>query len=361
MQILNDSNTLELDFERICILYANVKFAIFGTAAAICFLYFVIYKYSSPGLANLWVAFNLFAYIPRIILSILFMRKLKNQEITLVNVKSWEDYMTLSCIFPYLCFVAVIFLPYGENEFLATAICALMFMTMATGGALALTTSLGPIMLYTSLAMFSIIGKSLLLHDMIFTLLAFFMFIGYLLIIRLIIRQNKTLIENITLKIHNKLFSLIDPLTKLGNRRRLDLHVEKLVPASRRSGDPFSLIILDIDHFKEYNDTNGHAAGDELLIKVADILQDCSREQDLVVRYGGEEFIVLLPQTLIKYAEMIAERIRITVKEKTGVTISAGLAEFHHKTNFDQLLQKADAALYTAKRNGRDQYVLAPT
>ena len=289
-----NSNNLELDFERICILYANVKFAICGTAMAVCFLYFVVRKYSSPEMANLWLIFNLVVYIPRITLSVLFARKLNNQEITPLNIKPWEDYMTLSCILPYLCFTAVIFLPYGENELIATSICALLFMTMATGGALALTTSLGPILLYISLAMFAIIGKSLLLHDMIFTLLAFFMIIGYILIVKLIIKQNKILIENITLKIENNKFSLVDPLTRLWNRRRLDLHVEKLVPTSQRSGDPFSLTILDIDHFKEYNDTHGHAAGDELLIKVAGILQDCSREEDLVVRYGGEEFIVLL-------------------------------------------------------------------
>ena len=90
----------------------------------------------------------------------------------------------------------------------------------------------------------------------------------------LIIRQHKTLIENIALKIENNKFSLIDPLTKLWNRRRLDLHVEKLVPASRRSGEPFSLIFLDIDHFKQYNDMYGHSKGDELLKKVAEVLQE---------------------------------------------------------------------------------------
>lgn len=355
---LQDNNP-ELDFERISILYANINIGYFGMLAAVSFLYFVVYKYSSPVMANTWVLVIFITYIPRIALSILFAKKLKKKEITPANVKPWERYMTLASILPYACFISVIYLPYGENELISVLFCAVVFMSLATGGVITVTTSLGAIMWYINLAFLSIIAKCFWLQDTIFILLGCLMFIGYLLTIKLIVRQNKTLIENIALKIENNKYSLIDPLTKLWNRRRLDLHIEKLVPVSRRSGTPFSLVILDIDNFKEYNDANGHSAGDELLIKVADVLLDCSREQDLVVRYGGEEFIVILPQTRIRDAEVIARRIRKTVKEKTGVTISAGLAEYNNKISFDQLVQKADEALYTAKDEGRDRHILA--
>ena len=359
MDHLKDNKNPELDFERICILYSNINIGYFGMFIAVGFLYFVVYEYSSPRLANLWILVFLLTYLPRICFSILFAMKLKKQEITPENISPWERYMTLSSIVPYISFVCVIYFPYGENELTSILICSLVFMSLATGGVLTLTTSLGSIMWYMHLAIFSIIIKCIWLQDRIFILLALFMFLGYLLVMKLIKRQNKTLVENIALKIENNKFSLTDPLTKLGNRRRLDLHVEKLIPASERSGDPFSLIMLDIDHFKKFNDTYGHNAGDDLLVQIANILTGCSRDQDLVIRYGGEEFIVLLPKTRIKDAEFITRRILATVKEKTDVTISAGLAEYDKRISFDKLTEMADSALYTAKENGRDQYVLA--
>jgi len=359
MGSLQDNNNTELDFERISILYANINIGYFGVAVAVAFLYYVVYQYSSPVIANIWGLIVFIAYLPRIALSILFAIKLKKHEIVPENIRPWERYMTLSTIVPYICFISVIYLPYGENQLISILFCALIFMSLATGGVLTITTSLPSILLYINLALLSIIVKCFWSQDKIFILLGCFFFIGYILIIKLIIRQNRTLVENISLKIENNKSSLIDPLTKLWNRRRLNLHIEKLVPASKRSGEPFSVIILDIDHFKEYNDTNGHNVGDELLIKIADILLECSRDQDLVVRYGGEEFLIILPITRIAQAEVITERIRTAVKEKTDVTISAGLAEYSDKINFDQLVQKADVALFTAKNNGRNRYVLA--
>ena len=359
MEQLQENKNPDVDFERICVLYANINIGYFGILIAVCFLYFVVYEYSSPWLANIWAPLVLVAYLPRITFSVLFSRKLKKNEITPGNIGPWEKYMTRTSIVPYMCFVSVIFFPYEDNELISILICALVFMSLATGGVLTLTTSLGSIMWYMNLAITSIIIKSVWLQDKIFILLAIFMFLGYMLVIKLIRRQYKMIVENITLKIENTRFSLTDPLTRLGNRRRLDLHVEKLVPASQRSGDPFSVIMLDIDHFKDFNDTYGHNAGDKLLVKIANILKECSRDQDLVVRYGGEEFIVLLPNTRIRDAETITRRILATVKDKTDVTISAGLAEYDNTTGFDRLVKKADEALYTAKENGRDQYILA--
>ena len=361
MKNLQDRNRLVIDFERICFLYRNIKYGIVGTATAIIFLCFALKQYTSPYALFLWVLAVTLAFIPRLLLIMEFSRKLKNQEIAPQNIKPWEYKMILYTSILYMTFVSVIFLPFGDNVLIGILYCTFMFTFLTTGAVVILSTSLPTILPFVTLFLFAIIIRLLLFQEVLFNILAFIVFLGYLQTLNVIYRQHKMIIENIGTKLKNNQFALIDPLTKLWNRRRLDLHVEKLVPATQRSGEPFSLIILDIDHFKQYNDTKGHAAGDELLIKVADVLLDCSREEDLVVRYGGEEFIVLLPQTRIKDAAVIAERVRKTVKEKTGVTISAGLAEYNVKINFDQLIQKADEALYTAKNSGRDQYVLAPT
>jgi diguanylate cyclase (GGDEF)-like protein len=169
------------------------------------------------------------------------------------------------------------------------------------------------------------------------------------------------LIENIALRIENGHQSLTDPLTKLGNRRRLYLLIENLVPSSLRRKDPFSIVILDIDHFKKFNDKNGHSAGDDLLIKVSNILVECSRDQDLAVRYGGEEFLLVLPSTSLEKATILVERIQDSIKESTTITFSAGIATHNDKMNFEQLLEKADQCLYAAKTSGRNRFVLADT
>ena len=360
MKHSKNDNQLELDFERLCILFENLKFAHLSTFLFVCFFYFLISMNSSREIAVLWTGIFIIIYIPRFLLSVIFSRKLRNGEITKLNINPWEYYVLLTVIGPYICIISVIFLPYGDNELISFTLAAMILMTLVTGSVLALATSRLTVLLYFNMAYLSIIVKCFLVQVPLFTLLGFLLCFGYFLATGLILKQHKTLVENISLKIENRKFSLIDPLTKLWNRRRLELHTEKLVPSAKRTGDPFTVIILDIDHFKEYNDTKGHSAGDDLLIKVANVLHDCSREQDLVVRYGGEEFLVVLPETGINDAASIAERIRITVKEKTDVTISAGLAEFNQEMDFEQLVKKADEALYTAKESGRDRYILAP-
>ena len=210
-----------------------------------------------------------------------------------------------------------------------------------------------------NLTLLSLIVKCIWMQDILYMALAGYLIMGYIVLTKLIFKQNKTLLENIALKIENRNQSFLDPLTELWNRRRLYLFIDKVIELSKRSSDPFSLILLDIDHFKQYNDTNGHNAGDNILIKISEILLDCSREQDLVVRYGGEEFMVVLPNTNIRQAEVIAERILTNVRKNTSVTISAGLAQYTGQTNFDQLVHQADVSLYAAKNSGRDRFVVA--
>ena len=359
MKNKNNNNNLELDFERINTFYANSNFAYLGAALSVLFLSFIIYNNASPNMAVLWVFTVFVSYIPRIIVTIIFKRKLNKLEITPDNIKPWEGYFILNTILPFLCFAGVIFIPYQENIFISILYCTVIIISMVAGGVLTYSTSRILMMLHINISILSIVAKYFWMQNTLFTVLGSFLIVAYILIVRLAHKQNKAFIENISLKIDSKNQSLIDPLTNLWNRRRLYLYVDKLIPVSRRSGETFSIIILDIDHFKKFNDSYGHNAGDNQLVEVSNNIMKCSREQDLVVRYGGEEFMMVLPKTNIKQAEITAERIRTNVKKNTKVTISAGLSEYIDQEDFDQLVKRADEALYQAKEDGRDRFVVA--
>jgi diguanylate cyclase (GGDEF)-like protein len=164
-----------------------------------------------------------------------------------------------------------------------------------------------------------------------------------------------------------------DTLTGLSNRRQLENVKEAEYHRARRSGQPLSLLVCDIDHFKKFNDTYGHAAGDQCLQAVARCLQSvCNRASDLVARIGGEEFALLLPGTSATQAARIAERIlqavaEMAIEHKASetapyVTISVGIAELGVSTpSFDTLFDMADKALYQAKAAGRNQAIICQT
>ena len=164
--------------------------------------------------------------------------------------------------------------------------------------------------------------------------------------------------------------ALTDSLTGLYNRRYLETHLQSMIERSHASGKPLTLFMLDIDHFKRVNDSFGHAAGDEVLRRVAGLISHNLREFDLTARTGGEEFVVVMPDTPIAAAEMVADRMRKTVGEADmplpgasaplRVTISIGVAELARGEAASALLQRADEALYAAKNAGRDRVMLAP-
>jgi len=144
-----------------------------------------------------------------------------------------------------------------------------------------------------------------------------------------------------------------DQLTGLPNRRALEEQLPRAMARARRSRSPISIAILDIDHFKTYNDTNGHLAGDEVLRACARAWDSALRGEDMIVRFGGEEFLVLLPDTEPEQAAEIVERLRL--KTPMDQTCSAGLACWDFAESIDDLLGRADKALYLAKASGRNQ------
>ncbi len=153
----------------------------------------------------------------------------------------------------------------------------------------------------------------------------------------------------------------LDPLTQLWNRGAFQRLLMECKARAEGTRQPMSLLLLDLDHFKAYNDRVGHPEGDQALTKVAKILKETARAQDHVARYGGEEFTLILPATRKLDALKLAERLRLAM-DKTGLdlTLSAGVATFPDDAQETQeLLKKADQALYEAKRLGRNRVAIA--
>ncbi len=165
--------------------------------------------------------------------------------------------------------------------------------------------------------------------------------------------------------------SLTDPLTSLANRKYFDQTLDKCMAQSAETGEPLTLLLTDIDHFKAFNDTFGHLTGDQVLRLVALAVKQNVKGQDVAARYGGEEFAVILPNTPLRSALTVAEHVRRAVmtkelmKRSTGehlgrVTVSIGVASFQKGESAQSLIERADNCLYAAKRAGRNR-VLSET
>jgi diguanylate cyclase (GGDEF)-like protein len=160
--------------------------------------------------------------------------------------------------------------------------------------------------------------------------------------------------------------SHVDALTCLPNRRQVIKQLQNEVMRAERYKTLLSISMIDIDHFKKINDSYGHTIGDQVLFQLANILQENIREPDIVGRYGGEEFLVVLPNTRLKnaaeQAARLCNRIRetdINIGETIRLTVSIGIAEYMHgQESWQKFLSRADLALYEAKNSGRDRLAI---
>jgi len=162
--------------------------------------------------------------------------------------------------------------------------------------------------------------------------------------------------------------AMTDQLTGIGNRKRFDRAMDEAMLSSEATGEPFSLLVCDIDHFKKFNDTHGHQTGDQVLRLVGSTVKSSVSSKDIACRYGGEEFCVILPSTKVGRATDVANVIRQAVmgkelvKRSTGetlgrVTISIGVAELRQDDSVQSIIERADKCLYAAKEAGRNRVI----
>lgn len=183
--------------------------------------------------------------------------------------------------------------------------------------------------------------------------------------------QISLALANLQLRETLRFQSIRDPLTGLYNRRYLEETLARELLRAERAKKPLGVIMLDIDHFKKFNDMFGHDGGDAMLRELGMFLQKNTRGSDIACRFGGEEFILILPETPLDAVKERAENLRCKVKEVSvhhrgqllgSLTLSFGIAIFpDHETAMDELIRAADQALYQAKQGGRDQVVIAKT
>lgn len=185
-----------------------------------------------------------------------------------------------------------------------------------------------------------------------------------LLRLKRVLKERELTQERVRMMEKLQKLAITDGLTKLHNSRSFYSQLEVEVDRFNRYKHPLSLLLLDIDHFKQYNDNFGHLEGDKVLVKISLIIKSCLRKLDTAYRYGGEEFTVILPETGCEEAQTVAERIRNAVaqeKFKPGngkdlyITISIGVTQYYSEEELSTFIQRADKAMYLSKQNGRDR------
>ncbi|MDU0458394.1 MAG: diguanylate cyclase [Geobacteraceae bacterium] len=205
-----------------------------------------------------------------------------------------------------------------------------------------------------------------LVHEMklsrLYTLLGFIVVFGTMLLILFIIAR-RFMREMGAAQEELEKSACTDSLTGLFNRKTAEIRFSEEISRHSRAGEPLSCLMLDVDHFKNVNDNHGHQIGDWALVEVARVISGLSRQSDAVFRYGGEEFLVLLTNTPLQSALIIAERMRKKVEEDTAnlsdgalsITISCGAAQYCDNESVENFIGRADAALYRAKATGRNR------
>jgi two-component system cell cycle response regulator len=185
-----------------------------------------------------------------------------------------------------------------------------------------------------------------------------------LLRLKRVLKERELTKERIRMMEKLQRLAVTDGLTKLYNSRSFYSQLETEVDRFNRYKHPLALLLLDLDHFKEYNDSYGHLEGDKVLVRFSQIIKSCLRTNDSAYRYGGEEFTVILPETAGAEAKTVAQWIRAALEaerfypqdgEEVQITISIGVTEYHSKEELSTFIQRADKAMYLSKQNGRNK------
>ena len=190
------------------------------------------------------------------------------------------------------------------------------------------------------------------------------------LIVRLkrVLRERALIAQRRQMEKQLRELTITDDLTKLYNMRHFYTQLQLEMDRALRYKSLLSLLLMDVDRFKQYNDTYGHLEGDQILIKLGEVIRECLRKSDTAYRYGGDEFIVVLPETRANEAGKVAERIRVLFPAACSyrvpdggidTTLSAGIVEYHPGEDLSGFVERADQAMYKAKKQGGNQSLLA--
>lgn len=211
--------------------------------------------------------------------------------------------------------------------------------------------------------------NKLLRHNLLQTLFSFILFLiavfPIVMLYTLILKHKQKEYKEVhQLYVDQSKRSITDPLTQLANRYKLDQELQLQYQNYQRDNTLFALLVIDLDHFKSINDTYGHQTGDKVLQLVANILKDSSRSSDTVGRWGGEEFMIIYPNSDLENGYLLAEKLRLAIQNSQelqhyGLTISIGVNTIQENLSLKEFLRSVDKALYKAKELGRNQTVKA--
>ncbi|NDL66999.1 GGDEF domain-containing protein [Anaerotalea alkaliphila] len=282
-----------------------------------------------------------------------------------LSMKSWKDYRRLSCWITGMELLCVALFLYILSRYEGGDILIQAFgvMVIILAGVLVPNRWINNLVVFVTLSIGFVAGS--LVHNPAVDRNEFHASVVYLLLVNVLCsvvtyRNHRHMRRQYLANKKLLYLSMVDHLSGAYNRAKLDVEMRRWQDGKENAGNPFSIIMFDLDHFKKVNDRHGHMAGDRVIVGVADMVRKNIRESDVFARWGGEEFVVLLPGTEINYAREVAQRLRqkaedLRVPGVPSVTCSFGVAQRRTGESMESLVQRVDKHLYRAKEEGRNR------
>jgi len=357
----NSDKTMQkqLEFERINDFFSKTRGVYSGLIMNLVITSQLIAPYVSSRAVVYWILSVMICYIPRITYTFLYFKAKKLQKLNVDNIVQWENRIFIHSFLPFLAYSSIVFMPFEGDVRLGFLVAALSLITLLVGGVIIYSSSKKVAILYLYISLICLMIRCVYEGGYHFYLLGGYFLIILIFINKLVKTKYDNYIEHIETRLRFKKESLTDPLTGLPNRRHMEIFMEKFMPASRRTGHEFQIIMIDIDHFKKYNDTHGHIQGDKILIDLANLVNKNIHGSDFFVRYGGEEFTLILTAISHENSLSFLDDLLRKIEKELSVTVSAGIASSSMSDDIDQLLKLADNALFQSKQNGRNRISVA--
>jgi diguanylate cyclase (GGDEF)-like protein len=343
----------QLEFQRVLLLYRQSKFTLFGVLIGALIIGYMIHRQMPLETALIWFTCAVAVLPLRLWLLISFKNKLQKGVIDENNIRRWENFWIVTAAIPGVVFAYSVYMPYEREHLIVMLFICLVIVSMIAGSIVSSITSVKTILVYMHITLWAIIFKSFTEPKEYFNVIGWFFVAFYFIFLVMTLSMSKTILNALQQTIEGQYMAFKDSLTGLWNRRKMYSVVENWEVSH------FSIILIDVDHFKTFNDRMGHAKGDEILIEISNSILKCTSENDFVIRYGGEEILVMLPNKDIEEAEEIAREMCQRVARECATTVSCGVADSILDKDFDRLVNLADKAMYMAKRDGRNCVRLA--